>query len=148
LVGGSFFGDSPTDTASCLLDNVVVRAPAPLTPCIASSPNEHCLVGRFRVRAQFRKPGQQTASPATAYPITSHTGAFWFFREGNIELLIKVLDGCPVNGRRWVFGAGLTNLEAEITTTDMVTGESFVIRNPQGVPFQPVLETQALGGCP
>ncbi len=144
------FGGRPVGLDSarvCLLDNVVIRGPFPIGPCGIVSSNEHCLRGRFRIRATFRAPGE-TTRPATAYPITSDTGAFWFFREGNLELVIKVLDGCPVNGRRWVFATGLTNVEVELTTTDVVTGESFVIRNPQGTPFQPVLETSALAGCP
>jgi hypothetical protein len=34
---------------------------------------------------------------------TTDTGAFWFFAAANVELIVKVLDGCALNGAHWVF---------------------------------------------
>ena len=56
----------------------------------------------------------RTAAGATgdgqAYPLTSDSGYFWFFDDANVELVIKVIDGCGYNGRYWVFAGGLTFL--------------------------------------
>ncbi|MEM8933189.1 MAG: hypothetical protein AAGE94_18520, partial [Acidobacteriota bacterium] len=38
-----------------------------------------------------------------ARPLSSDTGAFWFFDDANLELTVKVLDGRPINGAHWVF---------------------------------------------
>jgi photosystem II stability/assembly factor-like uncharacterized protein len=82
--------------------------------------------GRFRVEVGFRTPDGSQSGVGMAVGLTSDTGYFWFFSAGNIELVIKVVDGRPVNGHHWVFYGGLTDVEIAITVTDTVTGE---IRN-------------------
>ena len=41
---------------------------------------------------------------------SSQSGLLYFFKPNNVEVLIKVLDGCGVNGHRWVFVAPVTDL--------------------------------------
>ncbi len=41
---------------------------------------------------------------------SSQSGLLYFFDRDNVEVLIKVLDGCGVNGHRWVFVAPVTDL--------------------------------------
>ena len=41
---------------------------------------------------------------------SSQSGLLYFFDPDNVEVLIKVLDGCGVNGHRWVFVAPVTDL--------------------------------------
>jgi hypothetical protein len=65
-------------------------------------------------------------------PLTDDTGAFWFFREDNLELAVKVLDGRPVNGHRWVFYGSLTNVAFELRVTDTETGRQLLYENPPG----------------
>jgi hypothetical protein len=102
--------------------------------------------GRFRVRATWRddQHGSGIAHPAA---LTGQTGYHWFFQPDNIETLIKVLDGCTVNGRYWVFLAGLTNVEAHFTVEDTLTGETWSHTNLLQTPFAPVQDTNALTGC-
>ena len=38
------------------------------------------------------------------------SGLLHFFDRDNVEVLVKVLDGCGINGYRWVFVAPVTNL--------------------------------------
>jgi hypothetical protein len=76
------------------------------------------------------------------------TGYFWFLTEANVELLVKVLDGCPVNDRFRVFAGGLTNLEVELVVTDVLTGSSRAYHNPATTPFAPIGDTQAFATCP
>lgn len=113
--------------------------------CLAGE-HELCLGGRFRVTANWET--EAGAGPAYALPATADTGYFWFFEPANVELTIKVLDGCALNQRYWVFATGLTNVGVEITVADTVSGESYVHRNPRGSVFQPDLATSALEVCP
>ena len=65
-------------------------------------------------------------------PLTSDSGAFWFFQPSNIELVVKVLDGRAINGHFWVFYGALSNVGYTITVTDTATGESKTYTNPEG----------------
>ena len=64
-----------------------------------------CLLGgRFAAQITYRTPNVGTgAGKAVTY--SSQTGLFWFFNQDNVEMLIKVVDGCNVPGLNayWVF---------------------------------------------
>ena len=102
--------------------------------------------GRYSVTAAWRR-SDGSAGTGTAVPITDDTGYFWFFDASNIEVVAKVLDGCGVNGRHWVFAGGLTNLETTLTITDTQTGAVKPYSNPPGTAFAPIQDTTALP-CP
>ncbi len=58
-------------------------------PCSAG-PTALCLNGgRFRVEVGWRVPSQGTSGLGQARPMTSDTGAFWFFTDSNIELAAR-----------------------------------------------------------
>jgi CSLREA domain-containing protein len=101
--------------------------------------------GRFRVTAIWKITGGQ--GTAQAVPLTSDTGSFWFFNRANLELTLKVLDGCAVNGRFWVFVTGLTDVEVEIRVEDTQTHEVRTYANAGKTTFQPRLDTNAFD-CP
>lgn len=103
--------------------------------------------GRFRVEADFRLP-DGTAGTARAVPLTADSGYLWFFGKGNIELLVKVVNGCARNSRFWVFAGGLTNVEVDLKVTDTETGVVRTYTNPQGTRFLPIQDTAAFQGCP
>jgi len=102
--------------------------------------------GRFKVVVTFQANG----SNDTGHPVqlTSDTGYFWFFAASNVEFLIKVVNGCGLNNRYWVFAGGLTDVRVDITVTDTTTGATRKYTNPQGKPFQPIQDTNALATCP
>jgi hypothetical protein len=115
--------------------------------CIASS-SAMCLNnGRFRVEATFLTPQGQTG-PAQGVKLTDDSGYMWFFNASNIELVVKVLNGCGVNNRYWVFAGGLTNVRVVLRVTDTQTGELKRYVNPQGAAFQPIQDTLAFASCP
>ncbi len=62
----------------------------------------------------------------------------------NVELVVKVLDGRPINGYFWVFYGALSNVAFTVTVTDTETGERKVYQNPLGT-FASVGDTQAFG---
>ena len=37
--------------------------------------------------------------------------ACWFFQAENVEAVVKVLNGCGINDRYWVFAGGLTDVK-------------------------------------
>ncbi|MCP5065246.1 MAG: hypothetical protein GY946_01655 [bacterium] len=82
--------------------------------CIPSS-TAACLSGRFRVQV---KRGS-TYSPVVSAGWESAT--FYFFSSSNWEVLVKVLNGCSVNSKYWVFAAGATTQSYTIEILDVAT---------------------------
>lgn len=104
--------------------------------------------GRFQVSANWQKPTGESGA-ATAIKLTDDSGYFWFFDASNIEMVVKVLNGCGLNNAYWVFSAGLTNVQVNWLVTDTLTGATFLGTNNQGTAFVPVQETQAFpNSCP
>jgi hypothetical protein len=102
---------------------------------------------RFKMTVRFRN-GLATSGSCQAVELSDDTGLCWFFQPENIELVVKALDGCDVNGHYWVFAGGLTNVELELTAVDTTSGEAHTYVNPDKTAFRPVQDAQAFGGCP
>ncbi len=107
-----------------------------------------CLgLGRFRVRAAWRTAqGQTGMSHGVRY--SDDTGQMWFFSASNLEAIVKVLNGCALNQRYWLFAGGLTNVNVTLTAFDTVGGATKTYTNPQGHAFQPIQDTGAFATCP
>jgi hypothetical protein len=103
-------------------------------PGECSDPEVLCLHGdRFRVEVGWRSQHQAgREGRGRAVPGTGESGYFWFFGEDNVELVVKVLDGRPVNGNFWVFYGGLSDVEYEIEVWDTATGVRRAYRNEPG----------------
>jgi hypothetical protein len=106
--------------------------PPPPTGCSITNSSLCLLSNRFKVEVNWRVPSQGTSGYGHAITMTSDTGHFWFFSQQNVELVVKVLDGRPVNGRYWVFFGALSDVEYTITVTDTSTGAMRTYFNPQG----------------
>jgi YVTN family beta-propeller protein len=120
---------------------------APPEPCSAGA-SRLCLRGdRFAVTADWRT-SQGLTGTGQALPLTAETGLFWFFASSNIEMVVKVLDGCAVNGHFWVFAGGLTNVGVTLRIADTRTGQTRTYSNPLGTAFQPIQDTGAFASCP
>src|SRR5262249_29530055 len=103
--------------------------------------------GRFRVRADWSAPGFGQGRGQGA-PFTDESGYFTFFGSTNVELLVKVLNGCQSNQSYWVFLGGATNVGTTIRVEDTQTGQVKTYNSPLGVPFRTVLDTAAFQTCP
>jgi hypothetical protein len=115
-------------------------------PCTPDA-NSLCLNnGRFRVTAAWQS--STGSGLGTAIPGTSDTGQFWFFSSQNVEMVVKVLNGCGFNQRYWVFAGGLTNVQVTMTVTDMANGTVKPYTNPANTAFQPIQDTGAFATCP
>ncbi len=118
------FTCNTTDLAACLLDR------------------------RFEVAATFTAPNGGPAGNANMVQLTDDSAYLWFFSSDNVEVVLKVLNGCALNSRYWFFAGGLTNVDVVITITDSNTGTIKQYHNLQGTPFQPIQDTSALPVCP
>jgi hypothetical protein len=102
--------------------------------------------GRFKVQATWQSP--TSSGVGTAIPGTSDTGQFWFFSASNVEIVVKVLNGCGITNRYWVFAGGLTNVKVTLTVTDMQNGTVKTYINPINTAFAPIQDTAAFATCP
>jgi len=104
--------------------------------CVAGGDTLCLLDDRFRVQVHWRNQfnagasgmGQIQTSPVSG----DRTGVMSFFNPANIELIVKALDGTPVNGNYWFFYGALSTVEYWITVTDTDTGDSRTYHNPPG----------------
>lgn len=117
------------------------------TDCLSGGPTLCLNQDRFRLTARWRV-AQGPSGDGLGIPLTSDSGFFWFFDPSNVELTVKVLNGCAVNGRYWVFASGLTNVEVTLTVTDTQHGAVKTYFNPLDRRFRTVLDTGAFATCP
>jgi ELWxxDGT repeat protein len=75
------------------------------------------------------------------------SGLFTFFSPSNWELMVKVLDGCAINGRHWVFVAGTTDVGWQLEVEDRATGAVRRYGSELGNPQPAITDTDAFGGC-
>jgi CSLREA domain-containing protein len=116
------------------------------TQCVAGGGTLCLNADRFRVSATFKTASAQ--GDAKAQTLTGDTGYFWFFDPSNVEVTVKLLNGCGLNNRYWVFASGLTNVEVTVTVTDTQTGTVKTYKNPLNQTFATTLDTNALAVCP
>ncbi len=108
-----------------------VEGTAATGTCVPSSGRLCLNGGRFAVEASWKDFSGRTGS-GTAVPLSGDTGYFWFFDAANVETVLKVLDGTPVNGHFWVYYGALSNVEYKLTVTDTLTGHVKIYMNPKG----------------
>ncbi|MEM6701610.1 MAG: hypothetical protein AAF690_02835 [Acidobacteriota bacterium] len=115
-------------------------------PCPAS-PTTLCLGdGRFELEVEWTD-FQGSVGSGRAQQLTQDTGSFWFFSPENLELIVKVVDGTPINGHHWVFYGALSDVGYRLTVTDRVTLRRRTYVNPPRT-FASRGDTQALLGGP
>ena len=110
--------------------------PSDLTLCLQD--------GRFAVEAEWTDfSGNSGNGHALPLAGDANTGLLWFFSPDNVEVTVKVLEGCPVNGHWWVFLSSGSTVEYTVTVTDTVTGVSREYTNDSGEAAPLVTDTQA-----
>lgn len=118
-------------------------------PCVASATVLCVNNGRFKVETDWRIPDGTTGKgQAVPIPGSPDSGLFYFFSQSNLEMLVKVLNGCSINNNYWVFYAATTNVELRTTITDTQTGRVKVYFNPLNTAAPPIQDTNAFPTCP
>lgn len=70
-------------------------------------------LGGFEVRVSYENNGWFWARSHAA-DLGDRTAAFWFFEPENVEVFVKILDGCAINGYHWLFASSLSDLPITI----------------------------------
>ena len=110
----------------------LVEAADPAGTCVADGGTICLQDSRYGVAVEYEKPDGESGAGQVVHAGTNDSGLFSFFGRDNWEVLVKVLDGCAVNGRDWVFAASATDLGYVIRVTDTMTGELREFRNDGG----------------
>ena len=102
--------------------------------------------GRFAVEVAWVDPADNTGLGQVVLE-SDDSVLFYFFQESNWELMVKVLDGCGINDRFWVFAGGMTDVQFTLTITDTTTQVSRQYFNPAGQAAPAINDVDAFGGC-
>ncbi len=127
------------------------RAMSAFAPMVAAyqqearGPYALTLRGRFDVTMDFHtdQDGWQRARVVDVDLPGDSAAVLYFFAPDNAEVLLKVLDGCGVNGNWWVYAAAATSLGFEIEVKDRRTGRSWHRMNPVGTTPRAITDNAA-----
>ena len=140
------YGDGKVDAVAYVTE-ALNGSPAQPAVCTPSTTTLCLSSNRFAVSTTWATSDGKSGQ-GNAVALTSDTGYFWFFSDSNVEMVLKVLNGCPITNAYWVFAGGLTNVQVTMTVLDTKTGSVKTYTNPQGTPFQPIQDTSAFATCP
>ncbi len=119
------------------------------TPSTCSPDLETACLGptnRFRVQAELRAGA--TVQQGLADQVRSSATLFAFGDPEAPDLLVRLLDGCALNQRYWIFAAGTTTAGITVTVTDTQAGRTRRYFNPLFRLFAPIQDTSAFATCP
>ncbi|HUP22436.1 MAG TPA: hypothetical protein VNB06_05795 [Thermoanaerobaculia bacterium] len=85
--------------------------------------------------------------PGTGSYVTGDSDGFWFFDPSNVELIVKILAGCALNGHYWVFGSASTDVGYRFTIRDGLSGASKTYVNLLGTAAPATTDTLAFATC-
>ena len=106
------------------------------------------LRGRFRIEVSWSTVGGDTGmGQPLRGAVGADTAVLWFFDPNNTELLVKVLDGCAINDRFWVFASAATDVGLTLEVTDLATGTTRSWTNEAGSAAVAITDTDAFDSC-
>lgn len=152
LVGVWAFEASANDSLGVLngsKNGTAVYQNSAITAGCSTSTNTLCVgpSGRYAVSASWKTVSSTGVGKVVPFT-TSESGLFTFFSDTNWEMTVKVLNGCGVNNRWWVFTSGLTDQHVELVVTDLTRGVTKRYFNYLGQPFNAITDTSAFATCP
>jgi hypothetical protein len=107
--------------------------------------------GRFEVSVSGFNFASTPFVGRTAPLASNDSALFYFFTAANFELLVKVVDGCALNSRFWIFYAATTNVDFTLKVTDTFIPGPFnyiTYHNPLGTQLATsVADTDAFDTC-
>ena len=133
-------------------------APASVRQAIGAGEASDCepqpvlsLLGGYEISmcVEYLKDGETLSAEVQDYGLDSRqSGVLYFFDRNNAEVLIKVLDACPVNGYRWVFVAPVTDLAFNLAVTPPDGGAPWTHSNNLGQTAATAGDTKAFACSP
>ncbi|MCY3964566.1 MAG: M14 family zinc carboxypeptidase [Acidobacteria bacterium] len=144
--------DSNWGAVSAIFLQVAAAQPPPTEDEGSCEPDRETLClqdSRYAVTVEWRKPdGETGVAGVVAAARTNDSGLLTFFSRNNWEILVKVLDGCALNGHVWVYAASTTDLGYTIRVTDTLTETVKEYENEPGVPAPTITDATAFpDGC-
>lgn len=117
--------------------------------CAADTTHACLQQGRYRIALTWQDASGRTGvgSPVPG-AVSPDSAVLWFFDPTNWEMLVKVLDGCGLNQRVWVFAAATTDVAYTLTVTDTITGNFKTYQNAAGRAAPAITDTDAFATCP
>ncbi|MEM1182674.1 MAG: penicillin acylase family protein [Acidobacteriota bacterium] len=118
------------------------------SPCAAGGTALCFQNQRFQATVTWSTPDGAGGQGRAVAGSSDLSGNFYFASPDNWEMLVKVLDGCAINGRHWVFAAAASDLGWVLTVEDTQTGEVYTATNPFGSSTPVLTDTDAFSTCP
>ena len=133
---GRPIGDRQANAVEVLRQNVphlASRAPSRATTDYGCPPSD-CIdrAGRFEVKL-FSFNDLEGFAKRLPAPVGPNAALYYFFDPANPEVLVKVLNGCGVNGHWWVFASAATDLPYSFWLTDLATERQLRYRHSGGL---------------
>lgn len=121
---------------------------SPVAPGCSATATSLCFEGRFAVNVSWTSPDGSTGVGHVVPGASANSGLFWFFNSDNWELLVKEINGCSLDNRRWIFSAATTNVSYRLNVLDITHGVNKIYFNYPGPPAPAVTDTDAFATCP
>ena len=100
-----------------------------------------CFYGRFGVTV-VNSDGES----ATELALSDRAGLFDFADSGRLQALVRIVNGCQINGHFWIFATAAADEDFDLTVTDTTTGASRSYEYLQS--FDPILDIAGFSSCP
>jgi len=140
------------DIADPILDSAVFLAAGTLTgssACVPDATTACLLGGRFEVKIRWTNYQQVTSDALKASAGTSDSQIFYFTNPNNWEFLIKIINGCSLNSRYWVYFAAATDVGYVVSVRDTSSAlPAKTYTNPLGTASPAVNDSSAFATCP
>lgn len=140
------------DVSDPIYDSAVFLLGESLTDVGGCVPNATtaCLLGnRYEVKVRWTDYQHVTRDAFVASAGTPESALFYYQSANNWEFLIKLIEGCFINDRIWVFMAAATDTGYEVKVRDTQSGGiTKTYTNPLGTASPAVNDTNAFATCP
>ena len=108
--------------------------------------------GRFQTSLTWKRGSQDEFRSAQGVVLENETGFdetayFWFEDPANIDVIVRVFNGCQFNDNFWVFYGSLTDAAFDIQVTDIETGLEKIFTHSGFKIGKPIQDTDAFATC-
>jgi hypothetical protein len=115
--------------------------PAPAMKVLCSATSTRACVESNRFSLEVANSGGFVPVATSS----ASSAVFYFSSSSNWEVVAKVLNGCGVNNKYWIFGAGATSLAYSLHVKDWVT---LATASYNGAALCPIIDTGGIVGWP
>ena len=144
ITDAAAFRVGPSIDSSRARTQGLTPAELPVTGACQANSETLCLQdGRFELTVDWSTLAGERGAGRTARPRTEDSGLFWYFGPLNWEMLVKVVDGTPMNGHFWLCVASATDVGFDLTVRDTVTGMVKSYTKEAGAPARAIMDVGA-----